>query len=174
MGKPSPVGEPPSQAAASAARLAAALARCLDVSIGTVWRIREDAWRDYLAHYDGEKRDWHPGLSVRAEPVSSLYEMIPLLFGSSSWTGPVPVRGLTRERGPRSLTWFGRRVQPAYFPVPEFADPRPSPRSRAHPGELVGRDLDRYRVAVNHDKPRLDPDELEDLKRWARSRRLLP
>jgi hypothetical protein len=100
--------------------------------------------------------------------------MIPLLFGSSSWTGPVSVRGLTRERDGRSLTWFGRKVQPAYFPVPEFADARPFPRSRAHPGELVGRDLDRYRVAVNHDKPRLDAGELEDLKRWARSRRLLP
>ncbi|NLF17965.1 MAG: hypothetical protein GX595_12055 [Lentisphaerae bacterium] len=168
MGRPPPEGEPPSMAAARAARLAAALARCVDVSAGTLWRVREDAWVQRLEKGYRSTRSWHPGLSLRqGRPPASLYEQVPMLHGSSGSGHGFVVRGVTRQLGPAHATHFGH-FAPVSFAVVDLVGVA-ALASEAPP--LAGFGLDRYAVTVNHDKPRVTADEYRCMESWARQRR---
>jgi len=146
----------------------------IDMSLGTVWRIREELWKEtFLLQgqaYDLEStRHWHPGLSLRVAPLKSVHEYVPMLHGSSGAEGPVVVKGLTREKGSDYPTSFGKIVRPAKVTVKAAT----SLASDAKRGQLEGRMSDRVLVCVNLDKPRLDEGELDNLRTWAENRNLL-
>ena len=155
-------------------RILRLLQTCLDVSLGTVWRVREDLWRERFQQQDQRydqhgTRTWHPAVSLRQGPLTSLHEIIPMLHGSTGDGGPVVVRGLTRERGSLHATSFGRVVRPAKITATEITSPAPD----AKRDTLTGSFFERQRVFVNFDKPRLAEVELADLRTWAQKRGLL-
>lgn len=146
------------------------LAIAVDVSLGTVWRVREDVWDDRIRSYDHEStRMWHPGVSLRLKPLVNLQEAIPLLHGTSGEQGPVVARGLTEECGPNHATSFGHLIRPAQVGADHLVEPDPS----ADPRETDGPWFRRKRVAANLHKPRFDPSERAELESWARERGLL-
>ena len=148
----------------------------MDVSFGTVWRVREDFWQGAFAvagqRYDeGSLRRWHPGVSLRApdEPVHSPYDYVPLLHGTTGESGPVVARGLTKEQGPAHPTSFGRIVAPALAAVNDITRPAPD----ADADRPAGYWQDYKVISANLDKPRFDPAETAALRAWAVRRRLL-
>ena len=148
--------------------------RCLDVSLGTVWRVREDLWREAFRRmgqpYDEHSaRRWHPAVSLREYPPASLHEFVPMLHGTSSDAGPVVVRGLTRECGELHPTSFGNIVSPAQIGLHEIT----SRDSAAPRDRLTGHWFDFKRVAHNSHKLKLDAGELASLRAWATRRRIL-
>lgn len=150
------------------------LAACFDFTLGTVWTVREDLWRETFRGegqpYDQNgKRKWHPGVSLRQVPPVSPYEYIPMLHGSSGDHGPVVVRGLTKEHDPEYPTSFGSNLRPTKIQVLEAT----RPASDADPDQGVGPLWKRSRVAVNVDKPRLDTQEMESLRGYLRNKNLL-
>ena len=155
-------------------RVSQLLNACIDMTFGTVWRIREELWKETFwlqgQAYDLDStRHWHPGLSLRITPLTSVHEYIPMLHGSSGDEGPVVVRGLTREKAHDHPTSFGKIVRPAKV----TAKAATSLASDVRKEQLEGRMSDRTLVSANLDKPRLDAAELEDLRRWAENRNLL-
>lgn len=152
-------------------RLSAMLATCLDTSIGTLWRVREDIWVNQLRNairYRAQRK-WHPGLSLRRRSAASVYEYIPMLHGSSGRRGPVVVKGITREKGPDYDCSFGRIVRPAAILGRELVDAADEP-----PFEIAPHSRLRYRrVVQNCDKPRISDHELQSLKAWAKRRHLI-
>ncbi|MBT4815580.1 MAG: hypothetical protein HON70_07770 [Lentisphaerae bacterium] len=100
--------------------------------------------------------------------MTSPYERVPMLHGTSSARGPVVVRGLTRHRGSDHETSFGRIVAPCNIPLAEWIRDAPD----ADLNGLTGRILDKKRIAVNWDKPRIDDGEEEQLMSWMKRRRL--
>jgi hypothetical protein len=155
-------------------RLSQLLNACIDMSLGSVWRVNEKKWMEVFRQqgqpYDWDsERKWHPGVSLRTAPLTSLHEYIPMLHGSSGDRGPVVVRGLTRDKAPDHPTSFGKIVRPAKVMVKDAT-------SSANDGaneHLVGYMLDRNMVSANLDKPRLNETELEELRAWAQNRNLL-
>jgi len=153
-------------------RVSKVLSTCLDMSLGTVWRVRESLWKECFRQqgepYDSD-REWHPGVSLRAAPLTCVNEFIPMLYGSSGAHGPVVARGLSREKGPHHPTSFGGIVRPARVC---FKDATAKMRALGK-RDLEGRMIDRSPVSANLDKPRLSEAELADLRRWAKARNLL-
>jgi hypothetical protein len=164
--------EPLSMKAVQAARMSQLLAKCLDVGFGTLWRVREDFWLENLPTYDKESdRRWHPAISLRLKPLQTLYEMVPVLHGTSGSQGPVVVRGLTKEKGLAYQTSFG-----GLAPIPaaghEFVQKNLAPgvdgsRLFMQP-PLAGR-----RICGNVDKPRCHLPELRQLRKWAKAKGLM-
>ncbi len=155
-------------------RLHRLLETCIDVSFGTVWRVREELWRERFREegqpYDEEgTRQWHPGISMWESPLASLFEFLPMLHGSTGDHGPVVVRGLTRECGPAHPTSFGRIVRPARISAKEITSTCPD----AQKNRLTGWMIYRRRVTANLHKPKLDQSELAELRSWAKRRGLL-
>ena len=148
----------------------------MDVSFGTVWRVREEFWQtafSAVGHLYDEKsrRRWHPGVSLRAvdRPVHSLYDYVPLLHGTSSSGGPVVAYGLTKKQGPAHSTSFGQILAPALAAIDELVRPAPD----ADPDCSTGHWQDYKIISANLDKPRLAPAETTALRAWAERRRLV-
>jgi hypothetical protein len=142
-------------------RLQSLLNACLDVSFGTLWWIREDLWKERQTDYDQQSESiGHPGLSIRSAPPEGLYEIVPLLHGTTRY-GPIAVAGLTR-RQPLRTTYFGQLLFPAQIPVTEFT----RPAQDADPDELTGPWYCRARTSPNLDKLRITSDEAEVLTAW--------
>jgi hypothetical protein len=147
-----------------ARRLEILLATCLDVSLGTLWCIREDLWGEALPRYRvNRRRLWHPGLSLRVAPLTSLADHVPTLYGSSGDRGPVVAWGLTRERGPKHPTSFGQLIFPARISAKEIAGRRKLAREDRGTGPWYRH----RRVSANAWKPRLNDSEMEQLEAWA-------
>lgn len=146
------------------------LASCLDVSLGTLWHIREDRGKEQLIPCDfRSRRTWQLGLSLRTRPLRSLVEFVPMLHGTSGDQGPVVARDLTQEMGPNHSTSFGRLVFPARISAQEIA-----PRSKPSQGERgAGAWIHNRHIHTNAWKPCLENGELKQLKAWAHSRRLI-
>ena len=146
------------------------LAKCLDVSLGTLWRLREDLGEEQLIRYDLRSRHiCHPGLSLRTSPPQSLVEFVPMLHGMSGDHGPVVARGLTQETGPNHPTSFGCLL----FPVRLSARAIASRRKPFQSGRGAGAFFHHRRIYANAWKPCLENGELKQLKAWAHSRRLI-
>lgn len=148
----------------------------VDVSFGTVWRVREEFWQGAFSvagylYDENSRRLWHPGVSLRspAEPVRSPYDYVPLLHGTTGDGGPVVARGLTREQGPAHPTSFGRIVAPALAAIDDITRPAPD----ADPDRPARYWQDYKIVSANLDKPRFSPAESAALRTWAVRRRLL-
>jgi|GEM_PF-1248793 len=148
-----------------AKRLANLLTTCLDVSIGAIWWVNESLLKSRLSHYDqNSTREGHPCVSVRTHPAQSLFERVPMLFGSSGDRGPVVARGLTRN-APNYPTSFGQIVAPAPLQVWEFV-------VRMGRTETSLDEETEYRgwlVRANAWKPRFNEEELAALQSWIAS-----
>jgi hypothetical protein len=153
-------------------RLSRLLSACLDMSLGTVWRVRESLWKDCFRQqgqrYDSD-REWHPGVSLRVMPLTCVNEFIPMLHGTSGYHGPVVARGLSLEKGADHPTSFGGIVRPAKVCFKDANAHTQDPENV----DLEGRMIDRLPVSANLDKPRLSEAELADLRRWAEAHSLL-
>ena len=155
-------------------RISQLLKACIGMLFGSVWRIGEGIWKEKFRQqgqrYDwNNKRQWHPGVSVRTEAATSLHEYIPMLHGSSGDHGPVVVRGLSKELAADHPTSFGTIVRPAKISVKDITLP-----SRIRSKEqLQGRLIDRSIISANMHKMRLDEAELESLRSWAKNRNLI-
>jgi len=86
---------------------------CYDYTIGTLWCISEEIWKERINDYDQEStRTMHYGLSARTTRLNSL-EMIPMLHGtSSSSTDSVVVKGCSKNKGVDYSTYFGYKCAP--------------------------------------------------------------
>ncbi len=155
-------------------RISQLLKACIDMLFGSVWRIREGIWKEKFLQqgqrYDwNSNRQWHPGVSLRTAPLTSLHEYVPMLHGSSGDHGPVVVRGLSQELADDHATSFGTIVRPARISVKDATSP-----SRIRSKEqLQGRLIDRSIISANMHKMRLDEAELESLRSWAKNRNLI-
>ncbi len=154
-----------------AERQTALLATCVSTGFGTLWRVREDLWADKLANVVRyvAKRQWHPGVSLRIKPATSLFEYIPMLHGTSGAEGPVVVSGITLHKGPDHKTSFGRILKPAPVCCGEIFEVSKSPVADVPKDDA----LRSRRVAPNCDKSRVDVDEEQSLVEWARGKGLL-
>ena len=153
-----------------ARRVEILLASCLDISLGTLWHIPAALGEEPLNPGDlRRRRTWHLGLSLRTRPRRSLVEFAPMLQGTSGGQGPVVVRGLTQKRGPNQATSFGCLVFPARIVAQGIAaSSQPSQGGRGTGHGILPR-----RIRPNAWKPRLENEELKQLKAWAHRRRLL-
>ena len=141
----------------------------LDFTAGTLWRVREDVWKDKLGEdYDQEStRTWHPGLSIRKKQPQGFYEMIPMLHGTSANTGEVIVKGLTPDKGDYHTTSFGHLAPASVRSGMVFT------ADKVMPGEKPeGRWHDHNPITKNHWKPRLNEWEHNQLIEFLRRRRL--
>ncbi len=136
----------------------------VDVSRGTLWRVREDVWKETSRSYDQHStRQFHPGLSLLDKPPSSGYDQIPMAHGTSGTQGPVVARGLTAEKGPDHPTSFGHLITPV--PLRDFL----RPAADRDPDLLTGHWDEHSRIVPNFDKLRLDAEEDESLRRFRNS-----
>jgi hypothetical protein len=84
----------------------------LDTSLGTLWWVRENVWKDEIPFYYFTNRNSHPGLSISEAKALESRAYVPMLHGTSKRKGNcVAVWGLTRvER--EHFTYFGQ-IKPA-------------------------------------------------------------
>jgi hypothetical protein len=157
--------QPPSYEQSRAKRMANLLTTCLDVSVGAVWWVNEDILKERLPHYDQDStREGHPCVSLRTGPARSLYDNVPMLFGTSGGQGPVVARGLTKG-SPNYATSFGEIIQPARLTVWEYVG-----RKRRSEDELESSTKDTsWRVRPNAWKPRFNDSEMAALEEWQAS-----
>ncbi len=142
------------------------LTRTWDSGFGTIWRIREDLWREVLSNYPWSGRLWHPAVSLRSSPFRADHSYVPMLHGVSGDQGPVVARGLTEEGGEDYPTSFGKIRSPGKIVSSEFNT------------ATFDSELERWsrctRVAMNFHKPRLDQLEASALRKWWKRRRVAP
>lgn len=151
--------------------MAQLLAAVLDVSFGTIWRVREDLWKAHQAGYHlASSRTWHPGVSIRRQDAGgvALWDAVPMLHGTSGDAGPVVVRGISDGSDSGKATSFGRLVAPARFGVGEFVSRAPDAKA----GDVEGPWFRRRKISANLPKPKLEPKEVAELGAWARERGL--
>jgi len=157
--------QPPSYEESRARRMADLLTTCLDVSLGAVWWVNEEILKERLPHYDQDStRDGHPCVSLRRGSAQSLFDMVPMLFGTSGNQGPVVARGLTKG-SPNYATSFGQIIQPASLTVWEYV----AKKCRSE-DELESRTENlNWRVRPNAWKPRFNDSEMAALEEWQAS-----
>jgi len=129
-----------------------------DCTQGTLWRVREDLWKECLQDYDSDRR-WHPGLCLGTNPVEDQLPIAIMSHGSSGTSGPLVLRGLTEERGQDYPSSFGSLMAP--IAGIEFVTTAPD----ADPEDLSGPWWKKRRVSVNWHKRRLTEHEQEKFER---------
>ena len=131
-----------------------------DYSIGTLWKIREDLWKERDLNYDqNSNRKWHPALSIKQVPVCDSLEAIPVLHGTSKGSKytSVIVKNLMEKNTPDKETYFGRIIAPMI--MPDFTDAEKS-------DVLIVGDLSVKRIEKNSYKPKVTDEEMKQLKKW--------
>lgn len=115
----------------------------LDYSKGTLWWVKDRIWDEVIPEFK-KKRQGHPGLSISRRRAQSLYDVVPMLIGTSKYPGrSVKVSNL---RNPEEA---GERT--TYFSVL-----RPYPIRFNEFGSSEG-------VCANSHKPRIDKCEAQQL-----------
>ena len=99
-------------------RLLNAFNTLYNYSFGTLWWCRERLLRERFINWASPSKT-HPTLSVRKTPLPSRYEAIPMLVGSSSQCGPLPVNGVS---GDDRTTYFGSIIEPGEVYMNEFME----------------------------------------------------
>ena len=127
----------------------------IDYSIGTLWNITEELWKKRIhedEHYDSN-RMWHPGLSLCSARIRDSYEMVPILHGSShgSKRSSVVIKGVTKFAGEEKRTYFGRIFAP--MEISDFL-------------------FNSGYISKNKHKPKINTDELRQLKTWMKKKGL--
>jgi hypothetical protein len=143
------------------------------IEAGTLWKVKENVWELKLKSYKKPKKltRWHPGLSLGSNKHSiQREETASLLHGTSDRGGPIVVKGISKENGPKYKTFFGHIIHPILLPLSKLQ------QSDLNSGPF-GTKLDplwyqEYDVVPNRHKPRLDKGEhqqmLNFLKRQAK------
>lgn len=128
-------------------RFVRAMLSLLDMTRGTLWRVKESVWIRRVPRYVDGGRRLHVGLAVKRNPPTSVSDVFPLLIGSSkdrdAPEGRLAVAGCF---GPRSKKQTFFRYRPVQVPLVDAWD------------EAEGATIVRNRF-----KPRLSPDEARRL-----------
>ena len=141
----------------------------MDFTRGTVWKVREAFWKETLGkEYDqNSEKKWHPGLSIRKKQPLGLFEMIPMLHGTTGSSGPVVARGLTPQKKSSHPTSFGHLAPASVQARSAFQGdkimPAESPAGYWH---------EHNPIAKNHWKPKLDEVEHTQLVAFLERRNL--
>lgn len=137
----------------------------LDTSLGTLWWIREDVWISKIQDYHSNRRS-HPGMSVSESSFTQAKEYVQMLHGRSRRHGSsVTVQGLEGNH-PDRITYFHSigpaavRIEARYF-TPKTTELRPNDPDWTEHAAIV----------ANNSKPRINPDEKEELLRWLAAKR---
>ena len=128
-------------------RFLRAMMSLLDMTRGTLWRVKEAVWIRRVPGYVDGGRKLHVGLAVRRNPPTSVSDIFPLLIGTSREYGDPGGRlSVSGCFGPvsKKLTYF--RYRPVQSPLADAWDEAE--------GAMIRR---------NHFKPRLSPDEAKRL-----------
>ena len=132
----------------------------VDYKVGTLWKVREDLWKEKRVDYDqNSDREWHPALSIKRTKICDSLEAIPLLHGTSrgSKRTSVIIKGITKEEGPDKKTYFGRIIAPMI--MADFTD-------AVKTDKLIGKEFDIKRIVRNSHKPKIDDEEKKQLEKW--------
>ena len=109
-------------------RLLRLLNTCYNYTLGTLWCVNEELWKERIDGYDlNSTRKFHFGLSVRKRPLLSL-EMIPMLHGTSRGSrSSVAIKDCSHNNGKEYVTYFGNCIGPVspldFKRLPEEHDP---------------------------------------------------
>ena len=157
----------------------------VDVSLGTMWRVREWRWKQVIPReldYDLDSKAFeHPGISIFDQPPPYSW-FIPMLHGRSMGTSrSVWVSGFSRD-DPQRLTAFGHLFRPAEGLGPRLwiGDfPVDGPTLKKEWIRLFGGDgppsADQRRpVAVNPGKRIATPEECVQLRQFVAERMKSP
>ena len=136
-----------------------------DVSMGTLWRVKESVWKDQLPSFyvAKEKTKMHPGLSIMQAKSASSEITVPLLHGTSGKKGPVVVKGISNEQkyDENHKCSFGQIICPALIPKKKMEE---FDRSTTVFDPGLGPNWDaEFDVIPNRHKPRVSIDEKEKL-----------
>ena len=126
-----------------------------DYSIGTLWQIKEELWKERIhqnEQYDSD-RVWHPGLSIQRNRVVESYELIPILHGTSkgSKKTSIVVKEITEYGGKNKRTFFGRIFAP--IQITDFL-------------------LDKHSISKNRHKSKITSEEMVLLESWMQKKGL--
>lgn len=115
----------------------------LDYSKGTLWRVKDRVWNDVVKGFVMKRKE-HPGLSIGRERVSSIYDTIPMLIGTSKRSGKcfIVKNFYNDSKSKDKLTYFNV-LRPYSIRFNEF-------------GVSSG-------VSINAEKPKLTPEEVSRL-----------
>jgi hypothetical protein len=141
-----------------------------DVSMGTLWRVKESVWKDQLPSFyvAKEKTKMHPGLSIMQAKSASSEITVPLLHGTSSRPrGPIVVKGFSsadEKYGEHHKCSFGKILCPAQIPKKKMEE---FDRSTTVFDPGLGPNWDaEFDVIPNRHKPRVSIDEKEKLDQF--------
>ena len=148
----------------------AAVARRLggmyQVEMGSLWWVRERQWQKVLPSHifaRERKKDKHPALSIcLGDHAPAAVERIPVLFGTRNKNNnAVVAHGISHELGPHQATYF-LHFSRARFSFDTFQQE-----------DLIDGPEELPPIAPNRHKPRLNDDEMENLKNFLKRKDLL-
>ena len=136
-------------------RLLAAINELRLAERGTLWIIKDTAWEKAISGFK-RKRKGHPGLSISTKTYKSLVDTVPMMIGSSRYSGGsfVVQDVMSSAHSKEKLTFFN------------VIRPRPLEASENQPFAID--DFRGYseEVTRNEDKPRLNDEEMADLNSY--------
>ena len=90
-----------------------------DISFGSLWWIKDVLWETVVPHFkmkDGRKK--HPACCVRSKKFSSLFQTIPLLLGSHSFSHGFPANMVSAEENRTKKRNTG--YEDGYFAIRQY------------------------------------------------------
>ena len=116
-------------------------------AFGTLWKIRNLLWRKVVKGFVSKNDDeYHPAVCLGRKNLKSLYQTVPMLLGSHSHKTGFPIRDFVPDKK-KKPSFF--KIRPYFFSA---ADAAGSQRT----------------IEQNEYKPRLEQDEISELKAWLR------
>lgn len=114
-----------------------------DYSKGTLWRVKDRVWKEVIPNFVVKRKE-HPGLSIGRKRVSSIYDTIPMLIGTSKKSGrSFIVKNFYNNSESKDKVTHFNVLRPYSIRFNEF-------------GVAKG-------VSVNTEKPRLTPEGVRQL-----------
>jgi hypothetical protein len=145
-----------------------------DVSMGTLWRVKESVWKDQLPAFYVAKEDtkMHPGLSISKYEACGADDIVSLLHGTTSSKGPVVVRGFSNDSDKYDENHncsFGQIIYPALIPKKKMEE---FDRSTMVFDPGLGPNWDaEFDVIPNRYKPRITSEEKEQLDSYLKRKK---
>lgn len=117
-----------------------------DYSKGTLWRVKDRVWKEVIPNFVVKRKE-HPGLSIGRKRVSSIYDTIPMLIGTSKKSGKPDeiffIKNFYNDPNKKDKLTYFNVLRPHSIRFNEF-------------GVAKG-------VSVNTENPRLTPEEVRQL-----------
>lgn len=83
-----------------------------DFSFGSLWWVKDTLWKILKKDFHlSKKKKYHPALCLGGKKVTSIYQTVPMLFGSHSNNSGFPLDGLTSKEDKKDKERYG------YFPL---------------------------------------------------------